>query len=156
MKSKRTLLFRLLTVAVLAGIAAVMLVIGRGHTIYFDNVALDYQGQTYEPPYKVVIYNADGEEITKLYDRERGMTTCVGQKLDLTLEITQEKGGEEELVSVTLSLPYGLDGIIINLPGYLEGLPEDAYLTEFVPVITDTDEDEEVILPGDDMMMGDI
>ena len=156
MKSKRTLLFRLLTVAVLAGIAAVMLVIGRGHTIYFDNVALDYQGQTYEPPYKVVIYNADGAEITKLYDRERGMTTCVGQKLDLTLEIAQEKGGEEELVSVTLSLPYGLDGIIINLPGYLEGLPEDAYLTEFVPVITDTDEDEEVVLPGDDMMMGDI
>ena len=47
----------------------------------------------------------------------------------------------------------GNDYIYLNC---LEGLPEDAYLTEFVPVITDTDEDEEVVLPGDDMMMGDI
>ena len=41
MKSKRTLLFRILTVVILAAIAAVMMVIGRGHTVYFDTSALE-------------------------------------------------------------------------------------------------------------------
>ena len=154
MKSKRTLLFRLLTVAVLAGIAAVMLVIGRGHTVYFDNVELDYQGTTYETPYKLVIYTG-GEEVAKLYDGERGMATCIGQSLDLTLEITQEKGGEEEMVSVTVPLPYNMDGVVINLSAYLQDLPEEAYLSEFVPAVTETDDEEDVVITGDDMMMGD-
>ena len=92
MKSKRVFLFRLVFILVLVAVAAVMLVIGRGHTVYFDNVELDYQGTTYETPYKLVIYTG-GEEVAKLYDGERGMATCIGQSLDLTLEITQEKGG---------------------------------------------------------------
>ena len=155
MKSKRILLFRLAALAVLVAVAAVMLVIGRGHTVYFDNQTLEYEGKTYETPYKVVIYTG-GEEVAKLYDRERGMATCIGQSLKLTLEITQEKGGEEQLVDVTIPLPYSLDGIIINLPGYLAELPEEAYLTEFVPAVTETDDEEEVVLPGDDMLVGDI
>ena len=154
MKSKKVLLFRLLFVLILVAVAAVMLVIGRGHTVYFDNVELDYQGTTYETPYKLVIYTG-GEEVAKLYDGERGMATCIGQSLDLTLEITQEKGGEEELVSVTLPLPYNMDGVVINLSAYLQDLPEEAYLSEFVPVVTETGDEEDVVIPGDDMMMGD-
>ena len=34
---KRTLFFRLGAIAILLAIAAVMMVIGRGHTVYFDN-----------------------------------------------------------------------------------------------------------------------
>ena len=154
MKSKRVFLFRLVFILVLVAVAAVMLVIGRGHTVYFDNVELDYQGTTYETPYKLVIYTG-GEEVAKLYDGERGMATCIGQSLVLTLEVTQEKGGEEELVSVTLPLPYNMDGVVINLSAYLQDLPEEAYLSEFVPVVTETGDEEDVVIPGDDMMMGD-
>lgn len=154
MKSKKVLLFRLLFVLILVAVAAVMLVIGRGHTVYFDNVELDYQGTTYETPYKLVIYTG-GEEVAKLYDGERGMATCIGQSLDLTLEITQEKGGEEEMVSVTVPLPYNMDGVVINLSAYLQDLPEEAYLSEFVPAVTETDDEEDVVITGDDMMMGD-
>ena len=125
MKSKRILLYRLAMILVLVVVAAVMLVIGRGHTVYFDNVSLEYEGTTYETPYKVVVYTG-GEEVAKLYDGERGMATCIGQNLDLTLEITQEKGGEEELVSVSVPLPYNMDGIIINLSAYLAGPPDEA------------------------------
>ena len=60
MKSKRVFLFRLVFILVLVAVAAVMLVIGRGHTVYFDNVELDYQGTTYETPYKLVIYTEIG------------------------------------------------------------------------------------------------
>ena len=153
MTSKRAWLFRLGAVLILVIIAAVMLVIGRGHTVYFDNQPLEYEGKAYETPYKIAV-TAGGEEVAKLYDGERGMTTCIGQSLKLTLEITQEKGGAEETVSVTLPLPYDLDGVIINLPALLEGLPEEAYLSEFVPAVTpSTDEDEEIVT-GDDMMIG--
>ena len=154
MKSKRILLYRLAMILVLVVVAAVMLVIGRGHTVYFDNVSLEYEGTTYETPYKVVVYTG-GEEVAKLYDGERGMATCIGQNLDLTLEITQEKGGEEELVSVSVPLPYNMDGIIINLSACLEGLPEEAYLTEFVPAVVPSTEEDEEVVTGDDMMMGD-
>ena len=154
MKSKRILLYRLAMILVLVVVAAVMLVIGQGHTVYFDNVSLEYEGTTYETPYKVVVYTG-GEEVAKLYDGERGMATCIGQNLDLTLEITQEKGGEEELVSVSVPLPYNMDGIIINLSAYLEGLPEEAYLTEFVPAVVPSTEEDEEVVTGDDMMMGD-
>ena len=35
------------------------------------------------------------------------------------------------MVDVTVSLPHHMDGIAINLPAYLAGLPEEAYLSEF-------------------------
>ena len=40
MKNKRRLLVRILAIAAVIGIAAVMFVIGRGHTVYFDNKAM--------------------------------------------------------------------------------------------------------------------
>ena len=150
MKSKRTLFFRIGAVVILLAIAAVMMVIGRGHTVYFDNKTLEYDGQTYETPYKVVVF-VGGEQVAKLYNKERGMATCIGQNFEMTLEITQEKGGDEVTETYQLTLPYNMDGIVINLPGYLAGLGEDAYLTQFVPVATEesASEDEE-LTPGDE------
>lgn len=137
---KRTILFRVGAVAVLLIIAGFMMVIGRGHTVYLDNKKLEYNGQTYDTPYKVVVY-VDGEEVAKLRNKERGMATCIGQKIDMVLEITQEKGGEEEKVDISIKLPYSMDGIAVNLPGYLAGLPEEAWLSEFVPTVVETEEE---------------
>ena len=154
MKSKRTLLFRLAAVVILAAIGAVMMLIGRGHTVYFDSRSVDYNGQTYEPPYKIVVL-VDGEQVAKLYEKDRGTTTCIGQKLKLSLEITQEKGGEEEVIDLTIPLPYNMDNPIINLPAYLAGLPEEAYLSEFIPVVTEEPDTSEE-LPTDEFELGDI
>ena len=44
----RRLLFRLGTVLILISICAVMMIIGRGHTVYFDNKQLEYNGTTCE------------------------------------------------------------------------------------------------------------
>ena len=65
-----------------------MTIIGRGHTIYLDSKTLEYDGQTYKPAYKTVVY-VDGQQVAKLYDKERGVATCIGQTLTVTLEITQ-------------------------------------------------------------------
>ena len=127
----RTLLFRVGAVLLLVVIAYSMTFIGRGHTVYMDSKRLDYNGQTYETPYKVVVFVKD-QQVAKLYDKERGMSICIGQKFAMTLEITQKKGGTEETQEVSLTLPRNMDGIILNLPALLAGLPEEAYLSEFV------------------------
>lgn len=158
MKMKRTSLFRAGAILLLLIIAGIMMVVGRGHTVYIDNKSLDYNGQTYSTPYKVVVF-VDGEQVAKLRDKERGMATCIGQKFNMTLEITQEKGGSEETVNVALNLPHHMDGIAINLPAYLAGLPEDAYLSEFQIAVEETEEpSEEAPIDGavDEFGLGDI
>ena len=150
---KRTLFFRIGAIVILVAIAAVMMVIGRGHTVYFDNRKLEYDGKTYDTPYKVCVYVND-ERVAKLYDKERGMATWIGQNFEMTLEITQEKGGSETTETYTLTLPKNMDGIIINLPAYLAGLDEDAYLSEFIPS-PDSEPAEEETPSDDDFGMGD-
>ena len=156
MKSRR-LIFQILLVLVLIATGGVMMVIGRGHTAYFDNKSVEYQGKTYEAPYKIEIHvgnNADGDALSKLYEDERASADQIGQKITVTLIVTQEKGGDEEApVTYTIPLPYGMDGPIINLPAYLAGLPEEAYLSEFIPVITE--EPEETVVIDDGMGMSD-
>ena len=152
--SNRRLIFQLAAVVVLIVIAYAMTIIGRGHTVYLDNKKLEYNGKSYDTPYKVVVL-VDGEQVAKLYDRERGSATCIGQKFTVTLEITEKKGGSETTQTYTIPLPKNMDGIIINLPAYLAGLGEDAYLTEFIPS-PDAEIVEEDTPSGDDFGMDDM
>lgn len=153
----RKILFRAGAVIILLAIAAVMMIIGRGHTVYIDNKTLEYNGETYPAMNKVTVY-VGGEKIAKLAKRERGMSTCIGQKFKMTLEIVKEKGDEPETREVVIALPYDIDGIVISLPGFLEGLPEEAWMSEFVSLATEvntgTGEDEE-IPSSDEFALGD-
>ena len=155
MKNKtRSWIIRAAFLLVLVLIAVVMLRIGRGHTVYFDNRALDYQGTTTAAPYKITV-TVNGEQISKLYEKERCSVTNIGDKLELTLEVMQQKGGSETTTTYTLKLPHNLDGVIINLPGYIAGLPEEAYLEEFIPApSTDLDDEEPPVT--DDIGLGDM
>ena len=141
---KRRILFSALTIVVLIAIAVLMFIIGRGHTLYFDNKAIEYNGQICEPFYKITI-KSGGEQQAKLYEKERGMATCIGQTYRMTIEVVSEKNGTEETKEYTLKLPYSMDGIVINLPAYLAGLPEEAYLSEFVSMATEADTEEAVV-----------
>ena len=153
--TKRSLLFRIGAIALLLVIAAVMMVVGRGHTVYFDNKKLEYAGETYTAPYKVTV-EVGGKQAAKLYDRERGSATNIGQDFEMTLKIMQEKGGEEPVSTHKLKLPYGMDGIVINLPGYLAGLPEEAWRSEFVPAAVEADSGAEEVPGGDEFEMAEM
>lgn len=148
MNKTRSLLFRIGTVLVLVGICVWMMIIGRGHTVYFDNKKLEYEGETYEPPYKITVI-VKGEQVAKLNKKDRGMATTIGQNFRMTLRIMKEKKGEETEETYDIRLPYDLDGIVINLPGYLAGLPEEAWMSEFIPLATSADEETEEV-PGTD------
>ena len=140
---KKVLLIRLIVVALCVALGAAMMVIGRGHTIYLDNKTLeDYQGQEYKSFEKVVI-SVKGEEDIKLAKRERDMATCLGQSFHMTLEVTEKKGDQPRVEEIDLKLPYSMDGIIVNLPALLAGLPEEAWMTEFIPAPEPEDSSEE-------------
>ena len=155
MKAKRRLLFQILAVVLLVAIGYTMTIIGRGHTIYLDSKTLEYDGQTYKPAYKTVVY-VDGQQVGKLYDKERGVATCIGQMLTVTLEITQQKGGTEEVYAYNIPVPRKMDNVIINLPGFLAGLPEEAYLSEFIPSPDEVAADETDVPSDDDFGMEDM
>lgn len=151
MKSTRTWIIRVAVILFLIGICAVMMIIGRGHTVYFDNVALDYNGTHYDAPYKVTVF-VNGEQAAKLYAKERGMATWIGQNFKMTLEVIEKKGGSEETRTIQVDLPYNMDGIVLNLPALLHGLPEEAYLTEFVSNVSEAPVEE--VPPVDEFDVG--
>ena len=138
MSNKRRLLFRILAVAVLILIAALMMLVGRGHNVYLDNKTLEYNGSTYEAPYKVTV-TVNGEQAAKLYDKERGSATNIGQNFEMTLEVMREKGGSEVVSTHRFKLPYSMDGVVVNIPGVLAGLPEEPVDEESVPGIDEFD-----------------
>ena len=155
MKTKtRSWIIRSAFVLVLVLLAVLMLRIGRGHTIYFDNRALEYQGATTAAPYKITVI-VNGEQISKLYEKERCSVTKIGDKLELTVEVMQQKGGSETTSVYSLKVPHDLDGVIINLPGYMAGLPEEAYLEEFIPAPS-TEKDDEAPPTTDDIGLGEV
>ena len=153
--TKRSWIIRIAFVLVLVLVAVLMLRIGRGHTVYFDNRALDKDGQSVAAPYKITVY-VNGEQISKLYDKERCMVTNIGDSLELTVEVMQQKGGSEATETYKLTLPHSIDSVIINLPAYMAGLPEEVYLEEFIPAPSADLDDEEVPNTEDDMGLGDI
>ena len=118
MKNKRRLLFRVAAIVIILAIAAVMFVIGRGHTLYFDNKETAYNGQTVEPFYKVVVTVGD-QKPAKLSKGDRGMGEVMGQKLSMTVEITDEEGASPHAHKVNMSVPYNMDGITINIPALM-------------------------------------
>ena len=154
MKDKRRLLFRVAAIVIILAIAAVMFVIGRGHTLYFDNKETAYNGQTVEPFYKVVVTVGD-QKPAKLSKGDRGMGEVMGQKLSMTVEITDEEGASPHAHKVNMSVPYNMDGITINIPALMAGLPQDAYLSEFVIEVPDTGATDEEIVT-DEFEMGDM
>ena len=155
MKSKKTLLIRIISIAVLIAIAAAMFVIGRGHTVYFDNKDLEVDGTVYEAPYQIEVFVND-ESVAKLKSGDRGMVSTMGQDFSMVLHITPEKDAKKVGSAVALKLPYNLDGIILNLPALLGGAGEDVYMEEFIPAPVVEDADEEVIVTDEfEMPMGD-
>jgi hypothetical protein len=147
MNNKRKWIFRGCTLLVILLIAALMFIIGRGHTVYIDNKTLEYNGESYSALQKVEVW-VNGERLSKLSKRDRTMTTTIGNSFEMKLINTVNKGDEPTEVTVKLSLPYGWDGILVNIPGYLANLPQEAWMTEFIIEPTPPEEGEEE--PGED------
>ena len=152
MNNKRKWIFRAGTILVILAIAACMFLVGRGHTVYVDNKTLEYNGETYNALYRVEVW-VGGERLSKLAKRERTSSTVIGQSFEMKLVNTENKGDEPKEIEVKLSLPYGWDGAVVNVPGYLAGLPQEAWMTQFVSEPEPVTEEDETTPTEDDIPM---
>ena len=144
---KRSILIRLIAFAAVIALAACMFVVGRGHTVYFDNKNLTVGGTSYEAFYKVEVFVGD-TSVAKLSPGDRGMVPTMGQDFKMVLHITPAEGEKKYGSAVKLKLPYSMDGIILNIPAIMGGAEKDVFMEEFVPV-ADTSDNEEVVITGE-------
>lgn len=146
MKVKRQTLFIIGAILLLIGIAVWMLMIGRGHIIYIDNKTIEYNGTEYKA-LNLVELSAKGNKSQEAFARDRIQFVCVGQKLKIDYEATMKKTSLPEEGVLEMKIPYSWDAVVINLPAYFAGLPEEVWFTEFIQVpSTDLSANEEIIL----------
>ena len=110
---------------------------------------------SYQYLYKVTIY-VGGEQVAKLNAKERGMATTIGQDFEMEFKIMEVKGGDETRETYQIKLPRKVDGIVVNIPAYLAGLPEEAWMSEFVPIATESTADTEEVPGGDEFEMDEL
>lgn len=146
-KVNKTLLYRIGVVLLLVVIAVIMIFIGRKHIIYVDNKTLDDVSALYK--IEVSVKNNDTK---KLYQRERGEITIMGQKAKLNLVVTDKKGGSERELTYTLHIPFKKDAVVVNIPAMLAGLDESVWMTDFVSLATATTAADETVVLTDDGM----
>ena len=84
------------------------------------------------------------------------MTDIMGQTLSMTLEITEKEGSAPRSEKVSMAVPYSFDGVVINIPALMAGLPQEDCVSEFVIETPQEEEEEEVPSGGDEFEMGDI
>ena len=145
MSKGRKWIFRCAALAVIIAVAVWMFIIGRGHTLYFDNKPLEKDGQSFDAIYQIEVL-VDGNPVGKLKEGERGMTTIMGQSYDLEVYVTMKKDGKRSKGGVTMKVPYNMDGIIVNLPALLNGAAEDVYMEEFIPAAVEEESDADVVV----------
>ena len=146
MKTNKHILYKLIVVLVLVVICFIMIYIGRGHTLYFDNKGMEVNGTYYNPPYRIKVL-LKGKEVANLRDGDRGMGIWIGPKAHIELVVTKEKGVGEENIRYDVALPRAYDGVVINLVGLLYSASYDDYISEFIPLATMTSkEDDEVVI----------
>jgi len=142
-KTRKILAFLVFAVIIVA-ICVVCFIVGRGHTVYFDNKTTE--DETYHS-YDAIDLYYKGEKVTTLNARERISVALTGQKLEVEIAYRKGKNDEKTNAVATFTLPYNLDGIVINLPAYIEGADESTYMSEFVSlaIVEDSGTSEEPV-----------
>lgn len=141
--NKRRIMFVAGTLLATVAICVLCFIIGRGHTLYFDNKSIE---NTNYSSYNAIDLVYKGEKVTTLAARERSSISFTGQSVTVTLGVKKSKTSSVEEKTVTFKVPYNMDGIVINLPAYLDGADESVYMSEFVSmaIVDETSADDEV------------
>lgn len=153
MSKGKNIAIKIGVVLILIAIVAVMFVIGRGHTIYIDNKTIEYNGQEIGSKSEIDVYYND-ELVTELYKGERTSIKVMGQTLKFKVSVKERQNSMTFTdYDIEVKIPYSIDGILFSVPAYLNELPEDVIMTEFI--IEEQADDSEVDLT-DDGGLGDI
>ncbi|MCQ2398086.1 MAG: hypothetical protein MJ052_02140 [Sphaerochaetaceae bacterium] len=146
MRVKRQTLFIVGAVLLLVGIAVLMVIIGRGHIVYVDNKTVEYNGNEYKA-YNLVELSAKGNDPQEAFARDRILFKCVGQSLKIEYEATKKQSSSPEKGIINKKIPFSWDAVVVNLPAYFAGLPEEVWFTEFIqePPADKSSSNEEIV-----------
>jgi hypothetical protein len=103
--------------------------IGKGHTIYIDTNALTVDGKEYKSAETIEV-SIDGKEAESMGRAERTMTLVGGPGHTITIEVVS---GDERKVEQRFTLPTFMDSALVSVPAILAGLPEQHWVSAFVP-----------------------
>ncbi len=121
---KRRTVVRSVLLTGYAGLAALVFVLGRGHTILLDNK--DAGGGAIRAINGLVISVNGGEEI-ELYPGDRDKAVVVGQRHRVAVETMDGRKVER-----TIRLPIGKDMLLLSIPMLVAG--KEPILTPFKPL----------------------
>lgn len=126
----KRILFRLAALGLLVGLSSFLVWSGRGQTLLVDNKTIQIQGQEL-PALGLVQVSVNGKPPVEVARLERVKIEAMGTTLTLRAEIVGGMGvGKTVETSFTLT---GRDMHLISLPALLAGLPEDQWISVFVP-----------------------
>lgn len=145
MKIGKSMLYKILTVVAILILAAVMMIIGRGHTVYLDNKTIDTANGSLTAFYRADI-EVRNNEPQKLSARERGAATFMGQSVKVTVTYMETKNSQKKTETFKVKVPYGWDGIIVNLPALIKGLDKSVYMTQFIEAPVETSTTDNVVV----------
>ena len=154
MKIGKSMLYKILTVVAILILAAVMMIVGRGHSLYLDNKTLETAGGTYNALYRTDV-EAKNTEVQKLSARERGVVTFMGQSVKIDVTYMETKNSQKKTETFRIKVPYGWDGIIINLPALIKGEPKSVYMSQFIETPAESSTTEDVVVT-DEFAVSDI
>ncbi len=152
MKISKKFLYRSISILVIILLAFFMFVIGRGHTIYFDNKTFESQNLTYNSVYRVDLM-VKGELKGQIFSRERISDTCMGQSFNFILKVIESRGDEPKEYEFKIRIPYSWDGVVINLPALINGAEENVYMSKFIPTVVETPSLEDDVVITDEFMI---
>jgi hypothetical protein len=124
LRLRRTLV-RFALVAVYIGLAVLVFVGGKGHTLLVDNKNVPDSGLK---AFEDVVVGVDSLETSELVKGDRDMFKVSGQRHRISLEIA----GQPDKIVKTVVVPMNSDMIVISLPKLAAGV--EPYIEPFVPV----------------------
>ena len=105
---------------------------GKQHTVYIDNRTIEIDGVSYKALDWAEV-SVDGGESEEYSPRTRREATVMRQKHSIHVLYEDEDFNQFEY-DAEFSIPLNETYIVLSLPALVAGLPEEQYLSEFVPM----------------------
>ncbi len=123
---------RLAVIVVVILLAVFLYCYGKQHTVYVDNRTIEIDGVSYRALDWAEV-TVDGAKKQEYSPRTRREETVMRQKHTIHVLYEDEDFNQFE-VEGEFSIPLNETQVVLSLPAFIAGLPEEDFITEFVPM----------------------
>lgn len=114
-------IIRLVLVAALVGLGALLFLLGKEHQLFLDNQAVTVDGREIKPIESLRVTVQGGQPMEFVAD-DRDVVIVRGPRVSIKVEVLGQDGGVVKSVDGALS--FGVeDRAMVSLPAFVEGIP---------------------------------